>query len=116
MQNLNINLSGELSYRLYIDLKLFKIAKARETTNFSFNRKVSTNFHETVLPLNDLMSIKLRFVGTAITASLYMFGQKINEFAYETKELVNEFTITIPDAKFNGTTLKKCKVKFTYVD
>lgn len=113
--NLLITLEGTYSYRLYINLFLFKIAKPRVTEKFSVTRKVKPDFGDVVIPINDLIAVHLKMRDAALIAKVYYRGVPVAEYPVEVRELVNQFSVTLPKLSHRGTTAEG-KITFEYVD
>ena len=116
MKNLQLTLEGEYSYRLYVDLLLFKIARKRVTEKFSVVRKYPAETGDMVIKVNDLISVHVKIRGKAIVAGLYTGDNKVKEFAYEaTSGVINDMKLDLPDINSRGTTVN-WDLKINFVD
>jgi hypothetical protein len=116
MKNLQLTLEGTYSYRLYIDLWLFKIAQKRVTEDFSVVRKYPAETGDAVVKVNDMLSLHLKIRGTSIVAGLYLYENKIKETVYDaTSGVINDMSLELPKIDFKGTKVN-WKLKINLVD
>lgn len=100
-KKLEIIVHGSYSYRIYIDLKIFKIVAGRKTEDFEIIKTVPLDFKSQTFDLGNA-SVSLEHKDNTLTIKGYVLGRKIGEYAYDWAQLQEGAIFDMPKLEWRG--------------